>query len=211
MKLRSVMSRGIHGRRVVIMQLGRTLVGAIIGAILGIAVMAAVYLAFRLDSAWLALPVAVLTGLGVRMMVSTSGHASYLRGAITGLLALGAYLLGWSAMATIAQQTAAKAAQSTRVEQPAEGDKAEGAEAAEAAAPVETPKAPDMPIASKSSGARASKAGVPKGFSTLDYIVLCAAGLIAYELGRGTAGPKQVVVEGEETITEVPAGTHPDA
>jgi hypothetical protein len=195
------------------MQLGRTIIGAVIGAALGIAVMAAVYIAFKLDSAWLALPIAVLTGLGVRMMVSTSGHASYLRGAITGLLALGAYLLGWSAMATYAQTTAAKAAQSTRVEQPADAGENEGDDAADAAAaqPVETPKAPDMPVTSKSSGARASKAGVPKGFSTLDYILLCAAGLIAYELGRGTAAPKQVVVEGEETITEVPAGTHPDA
>ena len=38
MKLRSVMSRGIHGRRDVIMQLGRTIVGAVIGAAIGIAV-----------------------------------------------------------------------------------------------------------------------------------------------------------------------------
>jgi hypothetical protein len=121
-----------HSRaEVVIMQLGRTIIGAVIGAAIGIAVMAAIYMAFKLDSAWLALPVAVLTGLGVRMMVATSGHASYLRGAITGLLALGAYLLGWSAMATFAQQTAADAAKSTRVEQPAEpGDKADTEEGA---------------------------------------------------------------------------------
>ena len=33
---------------------------------------------------WLAIPVAMLTGLGVRMMVNTSGHASYVRSALTG-------------------------------------------------------------------------------------------------------------------------------
>jgi hypothetical protein len=49
----------------------------------------------------------------------------------------------------------------------------------------------------------------PKNWSTLDYILLCVSALVAYELGRGTMA-KPVVV-GEETVTEVPQGAHPDA
>jgi hypothetical protein len=49
----------------------------------------------------------------------------------------------------------------------------------------------------------------PKNWSTLDYILLCVSALVAYELGRGTMA--KPVVEGEETVTEVPQGSHPDA
>jgi hypothetical protein len=74
------------------MQLGKTLVGAIIGGALGVALLFAAQYFQVTDKAWLAIPVALLTGLGVRSMVSTAGHASYLRGALTALLALTAYV-----------------------------------------------------------------------------------------------------------------------
>ena len=62
------------------MQFGKTLVGAIIGAVLGIGLLIAVYLLAGIDKMWMAIPVAILTGIGVRMVAATSGHASYLRG-----------------------------------------------------------------------------------------------------------------------------------
>jgi hypothetical protein len=200
-----------------IMQLGRTIVGAIIGAAIGIAVMVAVYLAFGLDTVWLALPVAILTGLGVRTMVATGGHASYLRGAVTGALALGAYLFGWNVVANFAQHRASAAAEATRFEQPADaGDKTdEDAKADEEKAEVEKaepPKtAPIRPRPRPASGSM-NRANAPTSLSTLDFIVLCISALIAYELGRGTA-PKVMVTAGEETppSSDVPQGTHPDA
>src|SRR5215213_2372669 len=88
------------------MQFGKTLVGAIIGAALGIGLLIAVYLAFGIDKMWMAIPVALLTGLGVRMVAATSGHASYLRGAITVLLAMGAYLGGLAVTRAVANHRA---------------------------------------------------------------------------------------------------------
>src|SRR4051794_30184809 len=88
------------------MQIGKTLVGAIIGAALGIALLIAVYFAFQIDKMWMAIPVAILTGLGVRMVVATSGHASYLRGALTVVLAMGAYLGGLAITRAVANHRA---------------------------------------------------------------------------------------------------------
>jgi hypothetical protein len=203
------MSRDIHGRRHLTMQLGRALIGAIIGAAVGIGVLVAVYLLFGLDKVWLSIVVALLTGMGVRMMVSTWGHASYLRGAMTGVLALVAYLFGWSVVAQVAQYNARASSldrpkQVAAAEQPADAGE-------DAATPAETPppeKAPDM--ARRPSGGAPQKATVRRDFSTMDFLWLCIAGLVAYELGRGTAAKPGVVV-GEETTPEVPAGSHPDA
>jgi hypothetical protein len=192
------------------MQLGRALIGAIIGAAVGIAVLVAVYMALKFDSVWLALVVAILTGLGVRMMVATGGHASYLRGALTGIIALGAYLFGSYVVAAVMQSQASKASEATRVEQPAAtaeaGDSADADAATAEAPPAEAPKT--APTAARSGGAR-QKMATPRNWSNLDYILLCVSALVAYELGRGTAA-KPVVV-GEETVTEVPQGGHPDA
>src|SRR5437764_7857561 len=76
------------------MQFGKTLVGAIIGAALGIGLLLLVYLQFGIDRMWMSIPVAVLTGLGVRTLAAKNGHPSYLRGAITVALAMGAYFGG---------------------------------------------------------------------------------------------------------------------
>ena len=46
------------------MQFGKTLVGAIIGAALGIGLLIAVYLLFGIDKMWMAIPVAIVDGLG---------------------------------------------------------------------------------------------------------------------------------------------------
>jgi len=195
------------------MQLGRAIIGAIIGAAIGIAVLLGVYLAFKIDSVWLALPVAILTGLGVRMMVATGGHASYLRGAVTGALALGAYLLGGYIVAGVMQQRASSAAEATRIERPADDSKQTAKDDAEKAddegeAP-ETKVAEAQPRPRPAGGPAMQRGQMPKGFSTFDFILLCGSALIAYELGRGTAA--KAVVVGEETATEVPPNTHPDA
>jgi hypothetical protein len=197
------------------MQLGRTIIGAVIGAAIGIAIMVAVYLALGFDKVWMALPVAILTGLGVRTMVATGGHASYLRGAITGVLALGAYLAGGQVVAMVMQQRASAAAESTRIDRPAdEGDKAteDGDEAGEEPAEekADEPKAAPPPSSRPVAGAM-KKSTVPQNLTTLDFIVLCVSALIAYELGRGTA-PKQVAVADDSTPPpDVPQGAHPDA
>jgi hypothetical protein len=169
-------------------------------------------LAFDLDATWLSIPVAILTGLGVRMMVNTGGHASYLRGAITGVLALAAFLLGWWVTAQVAQSRANSASQPRAVQQAsnataAADDSAE--EEADTEEPEETKAAP-APATRTASTATVQRPQVARGFQPIDFVWLCVAGLIAYELGRGTAGKTPVIAE--ETETEVPTGAHhPDA
>ncbi len=62
------------------MQFGKTLVGAIIGAAIGVGLLLAAGLLFGWDGFWLAIPFAIVTGLGVRLFAATKGHASYARG-----------------------------------------------------------------------------------------------------------------------------------
>jgi hypothetical protein len=192
------------------MQLGRAIIGAVIGAAIGIAVLVAVYLALQIDSVWLALAVAVLTGLGVRMMVTTGGHASYLRGAITGAMALGAYLLGWYLVAMLAQQNAAKASQPTPTARSAEADADEKADDNEAKGDEPADDADEAPKARPATGIARRDAPTPKMWSGWDFVLLCVSALIAYELGRGTAAAPATVAS-DEPPGDIPQGTHPDA
>jgi hypothetical protein len=188
------------------MQLGKALVGAIIGAALGIGLLVAVFLLFQLDAVWLSIPVALLTGLGVRMLVSTSGHASYARGALTGLLALAAYLGGWFVVKEVAQASAnAPAKRPPPATQQADDEADENSdEPAEASTPPLV-----QPIVRDPRGGAALRKAPQPGQSTMDYIWLAIAGLVAYELGRGS-GPKPIEST-EPAPEEVPQGTHPDA
>ncbi len=197
------------------MQLGKSIIGAIIGAALGIALLVVVFLAFHIDRVWLAIPVALLTGLGVRLLVSTSGHASYLRGAITGVFALGAYLLGWWVVAQVAQAQAKNNSElglerRAAVAQSADADD-DAADAAADPAPAPPPVAAERPAPRATAN---QKPAMPRGFSTMDFIWLCVAGLIAYELGRGTgAAPAPTATTEDQVVPSgaAPAGAHPDA
>src|SRR5262245_12328341 len=189
------------------MQLGKLIVGAIIGAVLGIGLLIAVYLFFGIDKMWMAIPVAVLTGLGVRMMAVTSGHASYARGALTVLLAMGAYLGGLAVTKAVANQRAQKAAQAApapRSEEPADAGDAKDGQAADAK-PVETPVA--APVKMDPS---LHKVSLPTAFSTWDFLSLAVAALVAYELGRGTEGGHKMAAD-EGPGQPAPGGMHPDA
>ncbi len=192
------------------MQLGKTLVGAIIGAALGIGLLLVAYLQFGIDKMWLAIPVALLTGFGVRMMVATSGRASYLRGAITVVLALGAYLGGLTISKTIANHRAANADKPSphvaAKDEPGEPVAAKEGEPAAEAPPVIAP-----PTTAAPSDVAVRRPMVPGQFSTWDFLSLAVAALVAYELGRGTAAVPVRVVETDRPSGPPPAGTHPDA
>jgi hypothetical protein len=190
------------------MQFGKTLVGAIIGAALGIGLLIGVYLAAGIDKMWMAIPVAVLTGLGVRMVAATSGHASYLRGAITVLLAMAAYLGGLAVTRAVANHKAAavlKASPPRAAEEPsAPGDAKPGE-------PAETARVSAPPIAPVNLDATMRRSGMPsQSFSTWDFISLAVAALVAYELGRGSDGARKDNL-GAAPSEPALSGTHPDA
>jgi hypothetical protein len=192
-----------------IMQFGKTLVGAIIGAALGIGLLIAVYLLFGIDKMWMAIPVALLTGLGVRMVAATGGHPSYLRGAITVFLALGAYLGGLAITRAVANHrtdTVAKAnpPRVAAADEPGEPGDAKTEPAAEAP-PVNAP-----PIAPANPGLLPRRPGMPQPINTWDFLSLAVAALGAYELGRGTGGARSEAMVGGPS-EPVPTGMHPDA
>jgi hypothetical protein len=189
------------------MQLGKTLVGAVIGAAVGIGLLIAVYLLSGIDKMWMAIPIAVTTGLGVRLVAATSGHASYLRGAITVVLALGAYLGGLSITKTVAShraETVSKANPARAAEEPGEqGDaKAEpGAEAPPVNAPPIAPPNPELVPHGR---------GMSQPINTWDFLSLAVAALVAYEFGRGSGGVrKDAMANGPSE--GAPTGMHPDA
>jgi len=188
------------------MQFGKSLLGAILGAAVSIGLLIAVYLLLQRDNVWLAIPFALITGLGVRMLVNTTGHASYARGVMTMLIALAAYIGGWRAVSMIAtakaNQPLPKPAVSAETE-PADG---EAKDEATAEAPADAPKA-DQPAATPP---RANVAHAPASAfgSPWDVIWLAIAALVAYEMGRGSGTS---AAPASQATGAMPAGTHPDA
>jgi hypothetical protein len=195
------------------MQLGKSLVGAVIGAAIGIGMLFVASMFMRLDGVWLSIPFAILTGLGVRMFAGTAGRASYLRGALTMLVALAAYIGGWTLVAKVAMAKAtAQTTNPAAATEPAattgddakEGESKEGeskdeAQVADAGPPAAAPKAAKgaMPIppSSRTIG------------SNWDIIWLAISALVAYELGRGSG----VTPADRPAPEQAPMGTHPDA
>jgi hypothetical protein len=191
------------------MQFGKTLVGAIIGAVLGIGLLIAVYLLFGIDKMWMAIPVALLTGFGVRMVAATSGHASYLRGAITVVLALGAYLGGLAITRTVANYRAETVAKKSPPPAVAEGP-GESKDATDDEPATEPPPVVAPPTAPIDRDLAARRPAIAPQFSTWDFLSLAVAALVAYELGRGSGGVRRETMEAGPS-EPAPGGAHPDA
>jgi hypothetical protein len=202
------------------MQLGKALLGAIIGACVGIVLLIVVYLAMGIDKVWLSIPFALVTGLGVRMFVSTSGHASYVRGALTMVIALVAYIGGWllvpqviSARADAASAKTSGAREEKPAAEPGDTD-AKDTEAKDADATDETKEADEAPKAAPPKAVpRTTDSGMPRAatlrdaWSPWDIICLAVAALVAYEMGRGSG----MATATSPSAPSAPAGTHPDA
>ncbi len=186
------------------MQLGKSLVGAIIGAVVGIILLIAVHMQWGIDKSWMAIPVAIITGLGVRSLVTTYGHESYLRGALTALIALGAFMFGMDRASKIAVDRAASAKKAaipavdvppleevvaTETVDPAAATADPPAPAEEVAVTEEVVVADTPPAAAPIQNAADKKPKVlpAQQMNPIDFVWLAVAGLIAYQLGRGSA------------------------
>lgn len=176
------------------MQLGKTIVGAIIGGAIGIAALIVAQHYMQIDQTWMAIVVAILTGLGVRAVATTAGHASYLRGALTGILALAAYFGGMKLYSELAQRgILAKKLQPPPVAAPAEGD-GETTDAEADGEPVVIQPVTTAPL--ERTLPAPPRVGQVQPGSPWDYVWLSIAALIAYEFGRGSnvVPPKGPVV-----------------
>ncbi|HEY4234686.1 MAG TPA: hypothetical protein VGM76_14730 [Lacipirellulaceae bacterium] len=185
------------------MQLGKSLVGAVIGSVLGVGLVVAIYYFFVLDHAGLAILVAACAGLGVRAMVTTRGHASYLRGALTCILAIAAFagskflIADLAARGLLADVRPIKRLVARPVDNPG-GATGDGDTTAQ---PTETPQIERRP---GNGDMVTGKSRSPQRFSTWDFIWLSVAALVAYELGRGTDATRAT-----DQARESAAGTPP--
>ena len=192
------------------MQFGKSLLGAIVGAAVGVGLLLLVYLTLGLDKSWLSIPFAILTGLGVRMFASTSGHASYVRGAMTMAVALAAYIGGWFLVAKVASAHANSA--SSRPAAAAENKAAtEPGEAAgtKDATPKDVEPAPQAHL--RGGEGAIGRGALPKAgqsYSAVDIICLAIAALVAYEMGRGSG---MAPMPTDRPAEPAPAGTQPNA
>ncbi len=179
------------------MQLTKSLLGAVIGGAIGVAVLVGAYFLFGTEHTGLAILVAFLVGFGVRAMVATKGHTSYVRGAITALIAIAAFVGGKFIVAEIATRSiVANAEQPMRVaaqtDQRAANDSAEATSESDEAAAQEEVEVRRQVERSPAGGALRRTPRVNTSFSTWDFIWLSVAALIAYELGRGSGSTPPV-------------------
>jgi len=179
------------------MQFGKALIGALVGGVLGIGVLVLIHSLTGWDKYWLAIPVALLTGLGVRWMVSTKGHPSYARGALTAVVAMLAFFAWYPIMAQIT--TRKSIAQPVVIEREDADDDAEADAPADGGATVE-PVRMEEPAPMGDAAMRNAR---QQEISAWDIISLCLAAFIAYELGRGS-GPSTSASQTTSRDDEVP-------
>lgn len=187
------------------------LLGAVVGGAVGIGVLIAAYFLFGADHMALAVVVAILTGLGVRMCVATKGHASYARGAVTALLALIAFMGGKFLVAELAsrQATVSVIDAPKKPTPPPQASDASGQEAGAEETADDSAGAEEQMLRDRSRAGQSPAFGdIPRGprlndaLSTGDFLWLFAAALIAYELGRGSGmAPPTPVATPEPTPT----------
>ncbi len=169
------------------MGLGPTLLGAIIGAAVGVGLHQGLeygMLGRPIEAPWFAIVIGICTGLGVRKLnKSLMSNVSYARGAVTGLIALGAIVGSIQLVSVLASRkgalTPSKPLADAKATDTDEGDAAKGDGKADAT----PPPIEQAPVAG------AVGAGQPKipGAETniYQFIFMAVGAFIAYELGRG--------------------------
>ncbi|MCA9238264.1 MAG: hypothetical protein KDA44_22480 [Planctomycetales bacterium] len=176
--------------------MGQTIIGGVIGALVGLAAYIGLEIGLESEYSWFAIVVGLLTGLGVRQLNTSAAmhHPSYLRGAISGLIALAAIAGAPSVKAMVMSRTVDKEpAKPTVKKQDAETDE-EAADGAAAAADVEEPDVPERVAAAPMAGGNAA---VPGGeFDVMQGVFMALGAFVAYEFARGSGGAPAPVAEG---------------
>lgn len=177
------------------MSLGRSLVGALVGSAVGLAVQLGIELNAG-EAPWCALVTGVATGLGVRQFdPSVVSSASYVRGALAALFALGSTFAGVliSSNQKVAQHASALAAPGivspvAAIEAAADAapdatPDTESKEADEAPAPVGPPAS--APVVQLPPNLGPPNPRVSSRFSPLSFALIAVGVFLAYEFARG--------------------------
>lgn len=179
------------------MGIGPTLLGGVVGAAVGVAlhtVLETGMLGKPIEASWFAIIIGLLTGLGVRQANRTHMERSYLRGAISGVIALAAIFGSTVVIAEIMKKrdqsmaskpTAVAADEADDASENAdEGDRASVAEAETTA--VEADRSINPALAG-------GVVGNPRAgdWNPWQFVFMALGALVAYEFGRGTGTPKE--------------------
>jgi hypothetical protein len=190
---------------------GPTLLGGIIGAAVGVGlhlVLETGILGTRpVEASWFAIVIGLLTGLGVRQANKHHMERSYLRGAISGFVALGAivastYLISQVMSKRDALSMNKPAAVAAAADKEDAAAKADG-EAAATAEPAVQPAAEARgPAATGVIGRRG-----PEQLNPWQFVFMALGALVAYEFGRGIDHSRRIAVA--EPVEPMPTATNP--
>lgn len=188
------------------MNLGKTLVGGLIGAAIAIGIYVALLLGGH-TAPWFPVVTGALVGFGIMQVCKTAGNPSYARGAISGLIAAAAMLGGdlvakevltKKAEAIAPKEGPAKKAESKDDEAEDDGEEETEVEEEEVEAAPEPKRGGDV-------DPEKGRIGAPNKLGQNDVwpFAFMAFGIfLAYEFARGSA-PKTVVEETETTVAAV--------
>lgn len=175
------------------MNLGKTLVGGLLGAAVAIGIFTLLKTQMNLHATWFYVVIGLLTGLGVRQAhQSLAGNVSYARGALSGAIAAGAILLSEEVVRQVVSRGAEEVI--AAVEKPAvvgdetteeEGDADAGdAESLDVEQPPEIHPHDGLP--GMVDGAKGAK---PQTDDVWPFVFMAVGIFLAYELARGSAAP----------------------
>jgi hypothetical protein len=202
----------------------RSLAPSVVGGVIGAAVGVGLHVALesgmfgtRIEAAWFAIVIGVLTGLGVRMACRGCMDRSYARGAIAGIIALAAIVGSSFAIREVMKRTESTAKGPVAAATDANAETAATDEAAgdEDAADEAEPAADAQPVANERTapprgqiGMGAAKGGLADP-NPWEFVFMALGGLVAYELGRGADPAKRAVPVEGESREPVVGGTDP--
>ena len=178
------------------MGVGPTLLGGVVGAAVGVGLHTLLetgMLGKPIEASWFAIVIGLLTGLGVRQANRMHMERSYLRGAISGIIALAAIYGSTVLIAEIMKKRDLAVATKPAAAAAAEASEEEGDEPGDATAtadaetPIdETGGRPLNPALGDANvvGARAGD------MNPWQFVFMALGALVAYEFGRGAGAPK---------------------
>ncbi|MBL9165766.1 MAG: hypothetical protein JNL18_23785 [Planctomycetaceae bacterium] len=178
------------------MGVGPTLLGGTVGAAVGVAlhtVLETGMLGKPIEASWFAIVIGLLTGLGVRQANRTHMERSYLRGAISGIIALAAIYGSTVVIAEVmkkrdqAMKTKPAAAAPANANAASEADESDAAET-----PAVEPPATNGEDRTMNPAFAGGVVGNPRAgdLNPWQFVFMALGALVAYEFGRGAGAQK---------------------
>lgn len=178
------------------MGVGPTLLGGVVGAAVGVGLHTLLetgMLGKPVEASWFAIVIGLLTGLGVRQANRTHMERSYLRGAISGIIALAAIYGSTVLIAEIMKKRDLAVATKPAAAATAEASEENGDEPSDVTATADAETPTDEPAERSLNPALgdANVVGARAGdINPWQFVFMALGALVAYEFGRGAGAPK---------------------